>query len=127
MRERMVPDFMTFPVNALGQTAELLRLDPNQKECSGHMLAFQDIENLRSPFRIGTIVEGYGELIFAGAVTRYAIGLGQTLELFAVDESGLLVYGQVARAVGRLRLDVQDFALTLHVDVLAGRNVFQSI
>src|SRR5208282_3695034 len=40
MSKSMVPDFMAFPVNALGQTAELFSLDSDQKEGSGHMLAF---------------------------------------------------------------------------------------
>src|ERR1035441_1471157 len=87
-----VPDFMTFAVDALGQTAELLRLDSDQKECSRHMLAFEDIENLRGPLRIRTIVEGHGQLVLAEAIARHTIRLRQTLEGFPVDEPGLLVY-----------------------------------
>ena len=127
MGKGMVPDFMAFAVNALGQTAELLRLNSDQEECSRHMLAFEDIENFRGPLRIGTVIEGHGEFVLAGAIARHAIGLGQTLEVFPVDESGLLVDGELALAVGRPRLDVQDLAAALHVDVLAGRDVFQSI
>src|ERR1039458_2140141 len=101
MGKSMVPDFMTFPVNALGQTAEFLRLDSDQKECSRHMLAFKNIENLRGPLRVGTVVEGHGEVVLAGAIARHTIGLGQTLEGFPVDESGLLVQRQFALAAGR--------------------------
>src|SRR5208282_1405858 len=122
MGKRMVPDFMAFPVNALRQTAELLRLDSDQKECSGDMLAFKDIENLRGPLRIGTVVEGHGELVLAEAIARHTVRLGQTLEFFPVDEPGLLVYGQHALAVGGPRLDVQDLAVTLHVDILTRRD-----
>src|SRR5208337_5122711 len=127
MGKSVVPDFMTFAVNAFGQTAELLRLDSDQKERPRHMLAFEDIENFRGPLRIGTVVESNGELVFAGAITRYTVGLGKALVVFPVDESGLLVNGEFALAVRGARLDVQDFAIALHVDVLAGENVFQSI
>src|SRR6202011_2472347 len=127
MSKGVVSDFMTFPVNALGQTAEILSLESDQKKCSRHMLAFEDIENFRGPCRIRTVVEGHGELVLAEAIARHTIGLGQTVEGFVGDESGLLVNAQIALAIGGPRLDVQDFAAALHVDVLAGRDVFQSI
>src|SRR5208337_4655438 len=127
MSESMVPDFMTFTVDALRQIAELFGLDSNQKECSWRMLSFEDIENFRGPLRIGTVVKSNGELVFAGAITGHAVGLGEALEVLPVDESGLLVDGEFALAVRRPRLDVQDFAFALHIDVLAGRNVFQPI
>src|SRR5208337_826667 len=127
MGKSVVPDFMTFAVNAFGQTAELLRLDSDQKERPRHLLAFEDIENFRGPLRIGTVVESNGELVRAGAIARHAVWLGKALEVFSVDESGLFVDGQFALAVRGPRLDMQDFAIALHVDVLAGGNVFQSI
>src|SRR5208282_4495827 len=127
MSKGMVPDFVTFAVNALGQTAEFLRLDSDQKECSRHVLAFEDVENFRRPLRIGAVVEGHGEVVLAETIARDTIGFGQTLEVFAIDESGLLIDGQLALAVGRPRLNVKDFAAAFHVDVLAGRNVLQSI
>src|ERR1017187_3333692 len=77
--------------------------------------------------RIRTVVEGHGELVFAEAIARHTIGFGQTLKGFVVDEPGLFVDVQIALAVGRTRLDVQDFTAPFHVDILAGRDVFQSI
>src|SRR5271170_271867 len=99
MRKSVVPDFVAFAVYALRQTAELLCLDSDQEECSGNILAFEDIENLGGPLRIGPVVEGHGEIVLAGAIARYAIGLGQALEVFTVNQPGLLVYRQLAFAV----------------------------
>src|ERR1700733_15881870 len=101
MGESVVPDVIPFAVDALGQTAEFFRLDSNQKKRSRDILTFQNIENLRGPLGIRTVVEGYGELVFAGAVARHTIGLGKALEGLAVDESGLLVDAQIALAVRR--------------------------
>src|SRR4030081_50488 len=116
MSKCVVPDFMAFPVDALGQTVEILSLDSNQEERSRNMLAFQDIENFRGPCRIRTVVEGHGELVFAETIARHTIRLGQTVEGFVADESGLLVNAQITLAVGGPRLDVQDFAAAFHVD-----------
>ncbi len=127
MGERVVPDFVAFAVDALGQAAEFLCLDSDQKECSGHMFAFEDVENLGRPLWVRTVVEGHRELVLASAIARDAIRLRQALEIFTVNEAGLLVYAEFAFAVGGLRLDVQDFAFALHVNVLAGRDVFQSV
>ncbi len=91
MSKGVVSDFMAFPVNALGQTAELLSLDSDQEKCSRNMLAFEDVENFRRPLRIRTVIESHGESILAEAIARHAIRLGQTLEGFPVDESSLLV------------------------------------
>ena len=127
MSKGVVSDFMAFPVNALGQTAEILSLESDQEECSRHMLSLEDVENLRGPCRIRTVVEGHGKSVFAETIARHTIRLGQTVERFVVDESGLLVNTQIALAVGGPGLDVQDFAAALHVDVLARRDIFQSI
>ena len=58
MRKGMVPDLVTFAINALRQTTELLHLDSNEKKRSRHLLPFEDVENFRCPFGIGTIVKG---------------------------------------------------------------------
>src|SRR5271165_2039077 len=127
MSEGMVADFMTFPVNTLGQAAEFLGLDSDQKKRSRDMFAFEDIENFRRPLRIGSVVKGHGKLVLAEAVACHAIGLGEALEGFAVNEASLRIDAKVARAIGRPRFDVQYLAVTLHIDVLTRRNVFQAI
>src|ERR1035438_4856441 len=91
------------------------------------MLAFKHVENFRSPLRIGTVVKGNREVVLTGAIARDTIRLGQTLEGLAVNESSLLVDGQLALAITRLRLDMENFAETLHVNILTGRNVFQPV
>src|SRR4029077_21291766 len=91
MSKGMVSDFMAFPVNALGQTAELLSLDSDQEKCSRNMLAFENVENFRCPLRIRTVIEGHSEPVFAEAIARHTIRLGQALEGFPVDKSSLLV------------------------------------
>ena len=57
MRKGMVTDLVAFTINALCQTTELLYLDSNEKKRSRRLLAFEDIENFRCPFRIGTVVK----------------------------------------------------------------------
>ena len=91
------------------------------------MLTLQDVENLRRPVRIGTVVKGNRELRLARAITRHAIRQWERLEDFPIDQPGRRVSGQIAPAIRWTRLDAQDFTLALHVHILAGRNFAQLI
>src|SRR6266581_320883 len=85
------------------------------------------LEISRGPLRIGTVVEGDRDLLGSGAIAGDAIGLGQVLKDLVGNETGGGIQHYVALAVGRARFDAQNFALAFHVDVLAGRNVFQLV
>ena len=65
--------------------------------------------------------------MFAGAIAGDPIRLRQGSEDFVGDEAGVLVDGEFTLAVGGPSLDVQNFAVAFHVDVLAGRHILQAI
>ncbi len=127
MREGVVADLVPFVVNAARQRGVVVRLNANEEEGCGRVLALQHIENFRGPLRIGTVVEGDRDLFGRGAVTRDAIGFGQVLKDLVSDQPGGGIDRDVAFAVRRARFDAQNFTLAFHVDVLAGRNISQLV
>src|SRR2546422_3676920 len=127
MGKCVIADLVPLAINTAGETAKLVRLDANQKESCGSMLALQDIENLRRPVGIGTVVKGNRELRLTRAITRYAIRQWKRLEDFTIDQPGWRISGQIAPALRGARLDAQDLTLALHVHILAGRNFAQLI
>src|ERR1700722_14151575 len=68
MRERVIPDGVAFFINALDQPRKLIGLNANQKKRSRRVLTFQDVQNLRGPIWIGTVVEGQDDFIGGVAV-----------------------------------------------------------
>src|ERR1700693_3692576 len=99
MGKCVVADLVPLAIDTAGETAELVRLDANQEERCGSMLTLQDIENLRCPVGIGTVVKGNRELRLARAITRYAIGQRERLEGFPIDQPGRRVSGKIALAI----------------------------
>src|SRR5579862_9648830 len=117
MRERMVPDGVTFSINALGDARELIGLYANQKECGGRILFLQHIENLRSPLGIGAIVKSDGNFIRAVAIAPDSVWFGQRLKDFVGNQFAVWVNGKVACAMAGFVFNAQDFAAALHVHV----------
>src|SRR6266480_2216740 len=110
MRERMIPDLMSFMKNSRGNGGEPVGLVANQKECRGGVLLLQDVEDLWRPLRIGAIIECDYDLIGTRSVACHTIGLRQSVHHFVGDESVGMVEGDSARAVGGSGFQVQDFA-----------------
>ena len=58
VRIAVIADFMSFPGNALEKVRVLLHLRSKNKECGGSLFLLKDLEDLRGPLGIGTIIEG---------------------------------------------------------------------
>ena len=104
-----------------------LRVLADDEEARANVLLLQDIENLRRPVRIGTVVESECEL--AGRRTgslndergwHRLIGVADDLACVVVDIEGSLA------GSGHLQ-HMQDLAVALEVDVLAGADLAQAI
>ena len=65
MSEGVVPDLMSLGVNARREIREFISLNSDQEKSSRRLLALQNIQDLRSPVRIRTVIEGYGNAIAA--------------------------------------------------------------
>ena len=84
MGERVIPDLMAFVVDTLRDTGKLVGLDADQEKSCGSVFAFQNVENLWRPLRVGPIVEGDDDLIGTEAVTADSIGFRQRLEVLVL-------------------------------------------
>ena len=100
-----------------------LRVLADDEEARANVLLLQDIENLRRPVRIGTVVEGECELAGcrAGSLNdergwHRLVGLIDDLTRVVVDIEGSLA------GCGHLP-HMQDLAIALKVDVLAGADL----
>src|SRR5216684_3096291 len=127
MSERMIADLVSLAENALGQRVVGFRLSPNQKESSSGVLLFQDVENLRRPLRIRAVVEGDGDLVWAGAIAADPVGLWQRVHGLIADQAGGRVHGYFALPVFWRGFNIQNFAVTLHVHVLSRRHIGQPV
>ena len=80
MGEGVVPQLMTFLENALDQTRLGLCLFSYHKEGRGNFFPFENIENLRSPIRIGAVIKSQSNLIRMGSpAMNHRSGLGQRI------------------------------------------------
>src|SRR5271167_994794 len=121
MSKGVVSDLVTFVVNALGDTGVLLSLESDEEERRLYALLPQHVEDLRSPLRIRTIVEGNGHLVGRAAVHVDFVGRRHGLENLVTDQ----VVGidlDLALARSWARINAQDFSLALDVDILTGGN-----
>ena len=62
---RVVSNLVTFVDNSLNQSRIFLSIYSDQEESGLHVRLFQDIENLRRPFRIRTVIERNRDLMLA--------------------------------------------------------------
>ena len=127
MRERVIPDFVPFPVHPAGDAAELVCLNSDQKKRGGHMLPLQDIQNFRRPLRIRTVVKRQREFLLARPIASHPVGFGQRRESLVADQPGRFVNRKIAFPIRRPRLDPQDLAVAFHVHVLPGGNIAQFV
>src|ERR1700678_1014667 len=122
MREGMVSDGMAFVINPLSQTREFIGLNADEKKCGGSVLTLEHIENLGGPVGVGTVIESQYDFVGAIAVAAHPVRFRHGLEILVGDQLGIGINREVTSAVSRLGLDAKDFALTLHVHILAGRH-----
>ena len=127
MREGVVPNRIAFAVNSLRDAGKLVGLDSNQEKSRSCILGFQDIENLRSPFRVRAVVECDRHFVGTITVTSDAVWFGQVLEHLVGDHLAAGVDGQIAGSMRRPLFDAQNFALAFHVDVGTGRHILEFV
>ena len=120
----MVANLIAFLEETRSNRGEFVSLAADQKKRGSSVFSFQDVENLRRPLRIGAIIECDRNLIWTRTIASHAIWFGQRIHDLVRDESGM-VQGDRPRAVGRSCFQVQNFAIALHVNILAGRDIAQ--
>ena len=91
------------------------------------VVLLQDVENLRRPVRIGSVVEAERDLLRVVAVLRRRCRRADrspstpaVIDAVLRRDGVVVVHGDDAPAVLRLAGDAQDVALALGVDVVAG-------
>ncbi len=127
MRVGVAPQFIAVRKNALHQRRIGLRIRADHEERRLHVLAFENVENLRRPLGIGAVVEGERDLLLRRAelpdhITGRQFGIG-----FVVYVAELLVDFEGARAGLRMRDNFKDFALAFVVNAFHDRDVMQRI
>ncbi len=95
------------------------RLFTDDEEGAVDIVRRQDLENLRRPASIGTVVEGQGDGLAGRRRPPHDIGCRQGLILFALGDI-VLVEGHGALAVGRRGIDVQHLPGAFDVNVTDG-------
>ena len=102
MGEGVVPDFVAFLVNALGNAGILFNFQPDEEEGGLDVFFFQYVENLGSPGRVGAVVEGDGNLLLRGpAVHVNFVRRRHGLKNFVADQVGVGIHLDRALARGR--------------------------
>ena len=61
----MIPDLVAFRHNPPNESRIMFRIYADEKESRLHVCRFQDVENLRRPFRIGPIIKSDRDLMRA--------------------------------------------------------------
>ena len=80
MGEGVIPQLMPLFENALNQARLRLRLLPHHKEGRRNFFPLENVENLRSPLRIGAVIKSQSDLIRMGSpAMNHRSGLGQRI------------------------------------------------
>ncbi len=102
MRVGVIADLVALGIDALDQVGATLGVLADQKERCRHVFAFEDVENLWGPHRVGTIVESQRDhvvRIVAPAIDH--IAARRFLDLIVGDEADVGVVVQVPYPVLR--------------------------
>ncbi len=96
-----------------------------EKECPFHIFLLEDVEDLRRPLRVGSVVEGNGNFVGMIAVVLHRVVARIDIHVLVDDELlariGLIgIDGHGALAGLRQSRNAHDVALALDVDVVAG-------
>src|SRR5882762_8695285 len=125
MREGVISNFVAFGVLALENIRPLVGHVADHEEYSGYVLLLQNVQNLRGPLRIGTIIKGKGDFFICGAELVDVEGerddvvgfVGEKVRCCVVFEGAPAVLGSVG--------NMPEVAVALEDQVGAGRKVGQ--
>src|SRR5439155_24452139 len=98
---------------------KLVSLNSDQEERRRSLLLFQNIENLRRPLGIRSIVKRDRQLILARSITSHPVRFWQRFETLIGDLSRRGIYRDRACSVGGPSFDPQNFPIALHIDILS--------
>ena len=73
MGEGVVPDCIAFFVDAFRDARKSIGFDADEEKCRSRMFFLERIENLRRPLRIGPVIEGECNFVWAVAVASHAV------------------------------------------------------
>ncbi len=74
----MISKLMAFANDAVQQAGVLLHIPAHEEKRRGHLLGFEDVENLGSPLRVRPIVER----------ERHLVSVAEALEIQCRERSG---------------------------------------
>ena len=125
--EGVIAHFMPLGQDALHQPRMRFHIRADDEEAGLNMLGLQNVEDLRRPVRIGSVIESQRQLL--GRLTdamNHKAG-GQASVFFVDDVAGILLDLQIAKAGLRIGFHPEDLAFgAVQVDVFGiGGDVFQ--
>src|SRR5271163_565265 len=99
MRKRVIADFVAFGVLALENFGVLVGLLADDEEHGGNIFFLEDVENSRSPARIGAVIEGEHDF-FGGRAADLVDIVGKRIFFvgFVGEEIGVRFVGETAAA-----------------------------
>jgi hypothetical protein len=121
MRIGVAADLMPLGNHPFEQRPLRQRILADHEERRRRMLALEDVEDLRRPFGIGTIVEGQRELFRAIAGPHHDIGRRHPREIDVGDRT-VLGRHRITDTGDGLGGDLQDLSIALDIDVGARRH-----
>ena len=127
MGEGVVAHVVALGQHTLHERGISLRVVADDEEAGMDALVFQDVEDLRRPVGVGTVVEGQCELAGLVAGPLDDIGGRHGLVGLIVDVARVLVDLEGPLAGRRLLGHAQNLAFTLEIDVLAGADHAQAV
>ena len=71
--ERVVANLMTFVVDLFDQLHVVFRVQSDQEKSGRNMFFFQHLQNLRSIFRVGSVIKCKHDLLFGLAESSYDV------------------------------------------------------
>ena len=133
VREGVIADLVAFTVDPLHGGDVVLCLLADHEEGSDDVLLLEDVEDLRRPDWVGTVVKGDRDLFGVVAVLRDGVGQGVLVHRLGDDgevlrrDGGVVVHGDGAAAVLRWAGDAEDVAVAFGIDVPSGRDVGEGL
>ena len=133
VREGVVADLVAFAVDPLHGGDVVFGLLADHEEGSDDVVLLEDVEDLRRPGRVGTVVKAEGDLFGVIAVLRDGVGQGVLVHRLGDDgevlrgDGGVVVHRDGAMAVLGRAGDAEDVAVAFGVDVPSGCDVGEGL
>ena len=123
MRVSVIADFVIVRQFAFDQLGVVLSVRADDEEGRRHMLAAKDIEDKGGVFRIGSVVEGEGDLsILRGSKTLDHARRGKFLVTLIGDQAALGFIRDVAASVPMGGGDFVDLAFAREIHAILERH-----